>query len=262
MAPSGLSSAGDGRAHRGTKPGPPYQLTACTGRPREHVRRRPGGVPARLVPCRIHEPRRADRTGRPQPGGRGGGTPPGVPRPGHAGRGLHDGTCLRDLRSGRAMHRGRTLSGAYPALEARLPDDPPRPRPGRGPTRSQLHGRRARDVGRPRDPRGPLRRRVVVPQRQRGRDPGPVHGRRPDRRVARRVVRVDGPSGAQHAPDRPDPPDDRRRTGLPPRHLNGESHQTIIDWTPAGGDAVYVVVAADASAAAIEEATKAFPTDH
>ncbi len=44
--------------------------------------------------------------------------------------------------------------------------------------------------------------------------------------------------------------------------VNGESHQTIIDWTPAGGDAVYVVVAADASAAAIEEATRAFPTDH
>jgi len=44
--------------------------------------------------------------------------------------------------------------------------------------------------------------------------------------------------------------------------INGESNQTIVDWTPAGGDAVYVVVAADASAAAIEEATKAFPTDH
>lgn len=43
--------------------------------------------------------------------------------------------------------------------------------------------------------------------------------------------------------------------------VNGESHQTIIDWIPAGGDAVYVVVAADASAAAIEEATRAFPTD-
>ena len=44
--------------------------------------------------------------------------------------------------------------------------------------------------------------------------------------------------------------------------LNGEQPQTIIDWAPAGGDAVYVVVAAGASAAAIEEATKAFPVDH
>jgi hypothetical protein len=44
--------------------------------------------------------------------------------------------------------------------------------------------------------------------------------------------------------------------------LNGESHQTIIDWTAAGGDAVYVVVAADASAAAIDAATAAFATDH
>ena len=44
--------------------------------------------------------------------------------------------------------------------------------------------------------------------------------------------------------------------------VNGESHQTVIDWTPAGGDAVYVVVAADASAAAIDEATASFPTDH
>jgi hypothetical protein len=43
--------------------------------------------------------------------------------------------------------------------------------------------------------------------------------------------------------------------------LNGESHQTVIDWTPAGGDAVYVVVAADASTAAIDAATAAFPTD-
>jgi hypothetical protein len=44
--------------------------------------------------------------------------------------------------------------------------------------------------------------------------------------------------------------------------LNGESHQTIIDWTPVGGDAVYVVLAADASAAAIDAALAAFPTDH
>ncbi len=44
--------------------------------------------------------------------------------------------------------------------------------------------------------------------------------------------------------------------------LNGESHQTVIDWTPAGGDAVYVVVAADASTAAIDAAMAAFPTDH
>jgi hypothetical protein len=44
--------------------------------------------------------------------------------------------------------------------------------------------------------------------------------------------------------------------------LNGESHQTIIDWTPVGGDAVYVVVTADASTAAIDAATAAFPTDH
>jgi hypothetical protein len=44
--------------------------------------------------------------------------------------------------------------------------------------------------------------------------------------------------------------------------LNGESVQTIIDWQVPGSDAIYVVIAADAPVATIEAATAAFPTDH
>ncbi len=44
--------------------------------------------------------------------------------------------------------------------------------------------------------------------------------------------------------------------------LNGESVQTTIDWMVPGGDAVYVVIAADAPVATIDAATAAFPSDH
>jgi hypothetical protein len=44
--------------------------------------------------------------------------------------------------------------------------------------------------------------------------------------------------------------------------LNGESVQTVIDWAAPGGDAVYVVIAADAPVALIDAAIAAFPTDH
>lgn len=44
--------------------------------------------------------------------------------------------------------------------------------------------------------------------------------------------------------------------------LNGDSVQTIIDWSPPGSDYVYVVVAADAPVATIDAAVAAFPTDH
>jgi hypothetical protein len=44
--------------------------------------------------------------------------------------------------------------------------------------------------------------------------------------------------------------------------MNGESVQTIIDWAAPGGDAVYVIVAADAPVSTIEAATTAFPTGH
>lgn len=44
--------------------------------------------------------------------------------------------------------------------------------------------------------------------------------------------------------------------------INGESVQTVIDWAAPGGDAVYVVIAADAPVAVIDAATAAFPTDH
>ena len=42
--------------------------------------------------------------------------------------------------------------------------------------------------------------------------------------------------------------------------LNGESVQTVIDWMSPSGDAVFVVVAADAPVATIDAATAAFPT--
>lgn len=44
--------------------------------------------------------------------------------------------------------------------------------------------------------------------------------------------------------------------------INGDSVQTVIDWAVPGGDAVYVVIAADAPVASIAAATAAFPTDH
>jgi hypothetical protein len=44
--------------------------------------------------------------------------------------------------------------------------------------------------------------------------------------------------------------------------LNGDSVQTVIDWASSSGDAVYVVIAADAPVATIDAATAAFPTDH
>jgi hypothetical protein len=44
--------------------------------------------------------------------------------------------------------------------------------------------------------------------------------------------------------------------------LNGDSAQTVIDWAAPSGDAVYVVIAADAPVAIIDGATAAFPTDH
>jgi hypothetical protein len=44
--------------------------------------------------------------------------------------------------------------------------------------------------------------------------------------------------------------------------LNGDSVQTIVDWAVPGGDAVYVVVAADAPVATIDAATAAFLNDH
>jgi hypothetical protein len=42
--------------------------------------------------------------------------------------------------------------------------------------------------------------------------------------------------------------------------INGESVQTVIDWAAPSGDAVYVVIAADAPVAIIDAATAAFPT--
>jgi hypothetical protein len=44
--------------------------------------------------------------------------------------------------------------------------------------------------------------------------------------------------------------------------INGDSVQTIIDWAAPSGDAVFVVIAADAPVASIAAATAAFPTDH
>lgn len=44
--------------------------------------------------------------------------------------------------------------------------------------------------------------------------------------------------------------------------INGDSVQTVIDWAVPGGDAVYVVIAADAPVATIAAAMAAFPTDH
>ena len=41
--------------------------------------------------------------------------------------------------------------------------------------------------------------------------------------------------------------------------VNGDSNQTVITWDSASGDAVYVVVAADASAALIHDGILAFP---
>lgn len=41
--------------------------------------------------------------------------------------------------------------------------------------------------------------------------------------------------------------------------VNGESNQVVITWPAAGGDAVYVMVAADIAAAKITEALAAFP---
>ena len=44
--------------------------------------------------------------------------------------------------------------------------------------------------------------------------------------------------------------------------INGDSVQTVIDWAVPGGDAVYVVIAADAPVATIAAAEAAFSTDH
>lgn len=44
--------------------------------------------------------------------------------------------------------------------------------------------------------------------------------------------------------------------------LNGDSVQTTIDWQVPGGDAVYVVIAADAPVGTIDAATATFPSDH
>jgi hypothetical protein len=44
--------------------------------------------------------------------------------------------------------------------------------------------------------------------------------------------------------------------------VNGDSVQAVVDWMVPGGDAVYVVVTADAPGATIDAAIAAFPTGH
>ena len=121
MAPSGRSAAGDGRAHRRTTPGPPYQLPAGTI-PVGHVRRRrPAPVPARLGRCRTCSAVDGGRIG-PPPGPSGAS----APRPRRllgvvllAGCG--PASVYKSFDPSAPCSTDGRFPGAYPALEARLP---------------------------------------------------------------------------------------------------------------------------------------------
>ena len=237
MAPSDRSAAGDGRAHRRTTPGPPYQLTAGTGRPARTF----GGVRRRSPVgwSRAADP--SSRGGRPESGrpARAAGQGPlrASPRPGRACvAACGAGTRLHELRSGRAVHDRRALPGRLPGSRGAPADDAswgaPRTRSTRGAT-----------ARRPSSGRWPATGSSEVRfagaswflSGNAGRDPGRLHRRRPDGRVARRVVRGRPPGR----------PATRARSTRPARRspgaqayrldtLNGESVQTIIDWTVAG----------------------------